>query len=230
MIWSLKIAPLSYFPSAGLHDHIWAMGSSREQSWEKKPTETNTRHSWALWVFLTKACSGINREEVHFLCGHNLTDKIQTKFLTSFACNRNKITFLWSSFLSPQNCSLTIWAKRIRALMCTVYVRLQRLSLSNFSPYANTSSIVLNRSELRVSYLSRFCLSAWAGPLRAIAKGLKIMSKYCSLKCENCLWWRNRSFAPKCNHHIRLRISCHSYIGVEYKMQMLTWNTKVKEL
>lgn len=61
---------------------------------------------------------------------------------------------------SGPSCALSMWD--FRDCLCPI-----------FPSYANTSSIVLNRSELRVSYLSRFCLSAWAGPLRAIVKGFE---------------------------------------------------------
>ena len=54
----------------------------------------NTRHSWALWAFLIKGCSGINRDQVHCLRGHNLK-LILSIFLSSLPCSRNKITFLW---------------------------------------------------------------------------------------------------------------------------------------
>lgn len=141
--------------------------------------KTNTRNSWALWAFLTKVCSGINREEVHFLCGRNLTDKIQTKFLSSFACNRNKITFLWSSFLSPQNHSLAIWAKRIRALiwtseMVSVQFWPPLQAIQHNSEQIRTHSL-LSKQILPLS-LGRTINSHW-WPLSNV---LKIVSKYCS--------------------------------------------------
>lgn len=72
-------------------------GALRSRTGERSPQmfcRANTRHSWALWAFLIKGCSQINGDQVHCLCGHNL-NLILPIFLSSFPCNRNKITFLW---------------------------------------------------------------------------------------------------------------------------------------
>lgn len=77
MVYSLKIAPVLYFPPVGLalYDHISAVGSSQEQSREEKPTAVlQGKHEAQLGssCFSYQRGSGIRRNQVHCLHGHNL--------------------------------------------------------------------------------------------------------------------------------------------------------------
>lgn len=183
---------------------------------------TNTRHSWALWAFLTKTCSGINREEVHSLCGHNLTDKIQS-FSLHLHATEVRLHFCEAPFCllkivlvpfepkgSGPSHALSVWD--LRDCLCPI-----------LPSYANIFSTVLSRSELRVSYQRDF--SSQPGqdhqqPLMATVKGFEHHEQILLFLYDVKIGCGEETFASQCNHHIRhltaeVFSSNHSSIGVE---------------
>lgn len=109
----------------------------------------NTRHSWALQALLTKGCSGINTEQVHFLCGHNLTDKILSFSLNLHATEiRSHFCDAWC-LLSASSKLFSCHLSQKDQGTHVHHLRPRGLPVSSFPSHANIFSTF---SELGVSY------------------------------------------------------------------------------